>query len=312
MATPTELFIADELPRRPYTNEFPFVPGKTLVTTGVGLEVVAGDAPGEFLDSIFRIKDNDDATKEIAFQASGIATGETRTITMPNANVDLGDLPSVATTNTNNLTNTTARILGGSSNTASKPNATIINGIGNTANGGMSVILTGNNVTTTLGGAVVQGNYQAPYANQAAVKQSVIIVGLTTANVLAELTNCGSGGAVTIAGDTKYILATKPNGMSNTNGVGIHRITLTGSNQTTGVNYFGFSGEYIVTCSYNGTTTVIDAITTVHTSLRAGVAETFTPSFTLDVTTANAALLIGVTTTLGNVRCAGHVESVYS
>lgn len=45
MSTPTELFIAAELPKRPYTNEFPFVAGKTLVTTGVGLEVVAGDAP---------------------------------------------------------------------------------------------------------------------------------------------------------------------------------------------------------------------------------------------------------------------------
>ena len=484
MSTPTELFIAAELPKRPYTNTFPFAAGKTLITTGVGLEVVAGDAPGEYLDNTFRIKDNDDTTKKIAFQASGIATGQERTITMPDADVDLGkiptgiaaeyttgqlmvpladgtsiplsafggtrlanlnspatvltanghylfynntgsyytvicelalptapddmtyvrisnissldsfavdagatvapggtdkinglpatlsitdylvnyrnavitfmysafyenwtvsvlgdlinpstvaiydadktnyttlttvanltdnrvitlpnadvnlgDLPFVATTNSNALGKTTARILNGSSNTA---------------NGTLGVILTGIGVTTNLGGAVVQGNYQASYANQAAVKQSVIIVGLTTANVLAELTNCGSGGAVTIAGDTKYILATKPNGMSNTNGVGIHRITLTGSNQTTGATYFGFSGEYIVTCSYNGTTTVIDAITTVHTSLRAGVAETFTPSFTLDVTTANAALLIGVTTTLGNVTCAGHVESVYS
>jgi hypothetical protein len=499
MATPTELFIADELPRRPYTNEFPFAAGKTLVTTGVGLEVVAGDAPGEYLDNTFRIKDNDDTTKKIAFQASDIATGQERTITMPNADVDLGkvptgvtptyatgrlmvpladgtsiplsafggtrvanlaspatvltanghylfyadtggyytvicalslptapadmtyvrlsnississfaigagatiapggsdkingvaatlditdylvnyrnavitltysafsenwtvsvlgdlinpstiaiydadktnsttltpvanltdnrvitlpnadvnlgDLPSVATTNTNNLTNTTARILGGSGGTASKPDAAIITGASCTANGGLSVVLTGNSVNTTLGGAVVQGNYQAVYANQAAVKQSVIIVGQTIANVLNEITNCGSGGNVSNVGDTKYILATKPNGMSNTNGVGIHRITITGSNQITGATYFGFSGEYIVTCSYNGTTTVIDAITTVHTSLRAGVAETFTPSFTLDATTANAALLIGVTTTLGNVRCAGHVESVYS
>ena len=184
--------------------------------------------------------------------------------------------------------------------------------MGNTANGTLGVILTGIGITTNLGGAVVQGAYQTVYANQAAVKQSVMIVGQTTANVLTELTNCGTGGVITAAGDTIYILATKPNGMSNTNGVGIHRITLTGSNQTTGATYFGFSGEYIVTCSYNGTTTVIDAITTVHTSLRAGVAETFTPSFTLDATTANAALLIGVTTTLGNVRCAGHVESVYS
>lgn len=313
MSTPTELYIAAELPKRPYTADaVPFAANKVLVTTGVGLEVNAQDAPSEYIDNTFRVKDNVDATKKIAFEASGVGTGTTKTITMPNANVNLGDLPFIATTNSNILSNTTARILGGSSNTAAKPNATILNGATNHANGGQTVILNGSNITTTLGGAVVQGGYQGGYPNQAAVKQSVIIVGQTTANAFTELTNCGSGGAVSTAGDTKYILATKPNGMSNTNGVGIHRITLTGSNQTTGASYFGFSGEYMVTCSYNGTTTVIDAITTVHTSLRAGGAETFTPSFTLDVTTANAALLIGVTTTLGGVRCAGHVESVYS
>ena len=63
MSTPTELFIAAELPKRPYTNTFPFAAGKTLITTGVGLEVVAGDAPGEYLDNTFRIKDNDNTTK---------------------------------------------------------------------------------------------------------------------------------------------------------------------------------------------------------------------------------------------------------
>lgn len=44
----------------------------------------------EFSDSVFRIQDNSDATKEIAFEASAIATATTRTITMPNSNVDLG------------------------------------------------------------------------------------------------------------------------------------------------------------------------------------------------------------------------------
>ena len=243
------------------------------------------------------LKLRNSTTSALGYTLAGTVITTDKVITLPNADVNLGDLPFVATTNSNALGRTTARILNGSSNTA---------------NGTLGVILTGIGITTNLGGAVVQGAYQTVYANQAAVKQSVMIVGQTTANVLTELTNCGTGGVITAAGDTIYILATKPNGMSNTNGVGIHRITLTGSNQTTGATYFGFSGEYIVTCSYNGTTTVIDAITTVHTSLRAGVAETFTPSFTLDVTTANAALLIGVTTTLGNVRCAGHVESVYS
>ena len=45
---------------------------------------------GVFSDSTFRIQDNADATKQLAFEVSGIATGQTRTITVPDANVDLG------------------------------------------------------------------------------------------------------------------------------------------------------------------------------------------------------------------------------
>ena len=44
----------------------------------------------EFADTVFRVQDNGDATKQIAFQASGITTGNTRTITMPDADVTLG------------------------------------------------------------------------------------------------------------------------------------------------------------------------------------------------------------------------------
>lgn len=39
----------------------------------------------EYSDSTFRIQDNADATKEIAFEASGITTGTTRTVTVPDA-----------------------------------------------------------------------------------------------------------------------------------------------------------------------------------------------------------------------------------
>ena len=47
---------------------------------------------GVFSDSTFRIQDNDNATKQLAFEVSGIAIGATRTITMPNADVDLGQM----------------------------------------------------------------------------------------------------------------------------------------------------------------------------------------------------------------------------
>lgn len=310
MATPTELFIADELPRRPYTNEFPFVAGKTLVTTGVGLEVVAGDAPGEYLDNTFRIKDNDDTTKKIAFQASGIAAGETRTITMPNADVDLGDLPFIATTNTNNLTNTTARILGGSGGTASKPNATIITGASCTADGGLSVVLTGNNVNTTLGGAVVQGAYQANdagwpgYTGQAAIKQGVVIYAKTTTATSAAMDSAG-GAAVTTAGDTKVIAAVVPNGMTGvTTGSAVHEITIIGKSITG--TYQAFSAKYIITCSYDGTTYTIDSMTTLHTSSRNGAL--LSAAITL------AGSNLAITATSGSAQTilwSGYVDSIY-
>ena len=50
----------------------------------------------EFADDVFRIQDNGDATKELAFEVSSITTGTTRTITVPDENVDLGYVPAVA------------------------------------------------------------------------------------------------------------------------------------------------------------------------------------------------------------------------
>ena len=47
-----------------------------------------GDTPA---DNVFRIQDNLDRTKQIAFQASGISTGTTRTVTMPNKDITLID-----------------------------------------------------------------------------------------------------------------------------------------------------------------------------------------------------------------------------
>ena len=87
------------------------------IVTGITLQTVS--APATFSDSTFRIQDNDDAAKQLAFEVSGIATGQTKTITMPNADVNLGTMSSVATTDFNDLSGTRNRIVGGSHNTVS-------------------------------------------------------------------------------------------------------------------------------------------------------------------------------------------------
>lgn len=60
--------------------------------TLVGQNTSDGLANKKLQDSTVTFVDNGDNTKQIAFQASGIATGTTRIITMPDANVDLGNL----------------------------------------------------------------------------------------------------------------------------------------------------------------------------------------------------------------------------
>ncbi len=72
--------------------------------TAVWTETTQTSAAGAavFPDNTFRIQDNVDATKQLAFDSTGIATATTRTITMPDANVTLGDLaldPAYTVTN---------------------------------------------------------------------------------------------------------------------------------------------------------------------------------------------------------------------
>jgi hypothetical protein len=54
--------------------------------------ILATASSGSFADNGFNLYDNADATKKIAFQASGITAGTTRTLTMPDADVNLGAL----------------------------------------------------------------------------------------------------------------------------------------------------------------------------------------------------------------------------
>lgn len=54
-----------------------------------------------FSDSEFRVNDNTDATKQIAFEASGITTGTVRTITMPDQDLTLANMATQTNTSVN-------------------------------------------------------------------------------------------------------------------------------------------------------------------------------------------------------------------
>lgn len=61
-----------------------------------------------FSDANALVKDNSDGTKLIRFEASAITTGTTRVITMPDADVNLGDIGSGGASVLNDLTDVTA------------------------------------------------------------------------------------------------------------------------------------------------------------------------------------------------------------
>jgi len=67
----------------------------------------AGGTVFEYPDSLFRIHDNSDATKKIAFEASGISAGNTRTFTLPNYNATLATLGGNETLTSKTLTTPT-------------------------------------------------------------------------------------------------------------------------------------------------------------------------------------------------------------
>ena len=175
---------------------------------------------GVFSDATFRIQDNDDANKLLAFELSGIvvspaATPTVKTITMPNADVDLGDMSSVATTGGNVLSGTRTRIVGGSSTTVSGTDNIVIGGSGGTgaSGSGRAVIILANRFNTSAVAAlaphsIVLGTSEfdpsligGPYLFAGAVKVHTALVtqpvtasgstySLTTNGEAADYTNC--------------------------------------------------------------------------------------------------------------------------
>ena len=144
---------------------------QVTVTNGDG---VAGDPTislhsnitnGVFSDSTFRIQDNDNATKQIAFEASGVGAGTTKTISMPNAAVNLGAMSSVATTDSNTLSGTRNRILGGISNNVSGTDNVAIGCTSATLSGARQTAIGAKlNVAITCNNAIVLGSANEGYS----------------------------------------------------------------------------------------------------------------------------------------------------
>ena len=58
-------------------------------SAGPEVDLTAAVASNEFADNLFRVQDDGDSSKELAFELSGVTTSTLRTITMPDANLTL-------------------------------------------------------------------------------------------------------------------------------------------------------------------------------------------------------------------------------
>jgi len=186
----------------------------TLVTTA------AVASPTVFSDSAFRIQDNADASKQIALEVSGIATATTRTWTVPNAAINFGDMPSVATTNSNVLSGTRTRILGGSSNTVSGTDNIAIGCTGVTLNGIGQIVLRATwssrlkcNDITVLGSAQDQCTHIKHFLYKGSTASCYLSNATGQANVATpDTTNCPRATLSPLAGVSLFELRFVSNG----------------------------------------------------------------------------------------------------
>jgi len=179
---------------------------------------------GVFSDSDFRIQDNDDATKQLAFEVSGIATSTTRTITMPDANVNLGTMSSVATTDFNDLSGTRTRIVGGSYNTVSGTDNIAIgcsyvtlDGIGQIVLGALASDRLKCNGITVLGAATTSCTNIKHFLHKWDISSCYISKVVGQANVTTpDTTNCPRATLGSAAGVSLFELRFVSNGYTST------------------------------------------------------------------------------------------------
>lgn len=73
-----------------YANFTPAAATVKGALSGIDSALGAISITPDFSDSLFRVHDNGDASKKMAFEVSAISASTVRTVTMPDANVDLG------------------------------------------------------------------------------------------------------------------------------------------------------------------------------------------------------------------------------
>ena len=207
---------------------------------------------GVFSDSTFRIQDNDNATKQKAFELSGLTTGQTRTQTAADADWNEGDLPNIASTGLNVLSGTRPRVLAGASNTISGTANVVVTGTSNTLSGIGQVNLTGNFTSdVTWNGAVITSTQATSASFLQSVSVTTALSGTTFWGSYL-LTACTTGGVYSAATVPKSYLTpyATTGGTQTFSTLAVHTLTIIGRTANTGgssVNStFRFAGKRMV------------------------------------------------------------------
>lgn len=133
--------------------------------------------PTVFSDSAFRVQDNGDATKQLAFETSNITTATTRTVTAADKDWDARNLSNVATSDSNSLStsSTRSRIEGSTSCTigSSAVDVIIVGCTSVSLNATSQEAFNCGSVSNTFDtrGAVIYGSKEVPSTGTTSIKK---------------------------------------------------------------------------------------------------------------------------------------------
>lgn len=194
--------------------------GEVLTSNGAGSAPTwqAGSSGSEFEDNVFRVIDETDNTKKLAFQVSDVTTGTTRTITAADRNINLDAVPDSFSTDSGSATPSSGSVT--------------IEGGTNIATSG-----TGSTVTVAFDGtlAVDSGG-----TGQSSLTDGGILLGSGTSGITA--TAQPTDGQLLIghsSADPELATLTAGTGIDVTNGSGAITLASTGTsiNAQTGTSY---------------------------------------------------------------------------
>ena len=281
------------------------------IATGVTLQTVPTPT---FTDATFSVQKNGSPAITASWDLTALTSSAVHTY--PNKAINFGDLPSVATTDGNNLSvsGTRCRILGGSGNTVSGTDNIVIGGIANAATGSRSILInctaaaaTGNDVIALNARGPNASNLEANSILLGTSKQTDIFKNIGTAAALRLNALYALSSAIpisgtlyaTIDGSQTLLASNLVLGVNDTGTCATHEVEFmvcvgAAANESGGVlptGYFIAKRRIAVFRHAPSGTFYVSAVQTIGTDITLGtLGGTITPDLSIDTTTGSATI----------------------